>query len=546
MIGRDGSTGRPRGIGGWPPVDASALAALLLALLIPTVDARGESILRRTLAGEPETLDPQRTGSAIEESVERDLFEGLTALDADGRVIPGIAKSWDVSPDGKQWIFHLREGAAWSNGDRLVAEDFVYSLRRVIDPAVARSTLFDALVGAPEILAGRDKDLTHLGIHAPDDLTVEIDLRRPNPLLAGDLARAQGMPVHRPSIEAHPTNWARPGTLVSNGPFMLVDWVPQSEIGLRRNPHYHAASDVKLDGVDWVITEDAASALKRYRSGELDIANLSPGDLAWARRAMPQDVRVEPGFGTRYLGFNLRAEPLGSNIVLRKALALAIDREILCDRVEPDGRRSADSLVPPGIPGYHPQSLWYHDLAMASRYAEARRLIVEAGYGPDRPLRLSVLYVNDQTYRKILLALAQMWKDNLGVDLILLNQEWQVVLARMRQHDFELTFIGITDDLADPRGFLDAFRRSAGENAIGYDNPAYDHLLDAADGETIESARMRLLERAERILIDDVSLVPLMNPANRTLVRPSVRGWAEAPIGSHPSRYLQLGTRTEP
>jgi len=519
------------------------LTTAIFSLLLPLFGARADSVIHRSLGGEPETLDPHRTFSTIEEMVERDLFEGLTTIDGAGQVVPGVAKSWDVSADGKHWVFHLREDAAWSNGEPLTAADFVYSLRRVVAPegGLARSALFEAVVGAPDIMAGRDRDLDHLGIKAVDDRTLTIDLWRPTPMLTGDLARAQGMPIHRASRESHPNTWTRPGILVSNGPFKLVDWVPQAQITLKRNPFFHDASSVRLDEVDWLITEDASNALKRYRSGELDIANVSSEDLPWTRRMLPQDLRIEPIFGTRYLGFNLHVEPLASNLALRKALALAIDRQILNERVEADGRRSTDSLVPPDLPGYRPQSLWYHNLAMADRYAEARRLITEAGYGPDHPLRLTVLYVNDQTFRKILLAIAQMWREHLGVELILLNQEWQILLSRIRQRDFEILFVGVTDDLLDPKGLLESLRTNAEENAVGYANPAFDALLKAADEEPDSSRRLHLMERAERLLIDDVPMVPLMNPATRTLVRASLSGWRDNPISSHPSRYLRFG-----
>jgi oligopeptide transport system substrate-binding protein len=523
----------------------SGFAGLCLFACAPGA-AGSETILRRSLQAEPDTLDPGKGLGFVDSQVDFDLYEGLTTRDAGGNVVPGVASGWEVSADGKRWTFHLRPDAKWSNGEPLGAEDFVYTLRRDLLPSTASpgASDYEAIVGAQEIVSGRDKDLTKLGIRAVDPHTLVIDLVRPMPLLADDLSQTLGMPLYRPAMEADPKGWGRPGQLVSNGPFTLSEWTPQSQIILRRNPTFHDAAAVAIDEVRWIVAEDDATALKRYRSGELDISRVPPTELDWAKRTLNGELHTAPFFGTEYLAFNLHVEPFASNPALRKALALALDRATLNEKVNPADQPSTENLVPPGVPGYEPQSLWYHAMPMAERLEAARKLMVEAGYGPGKPLKLTVLYHTDSFIKKRLVAIAQMWREALGVDLVLANREFQVWLSEIRQHEFQVLWSDINTDLLDPQDFIGAYRSNAGEsNEPGFSNAAYDQLAVAAASEGERAKRLRLMAQAERILMDEVTIIPLDNFSVHAAVRSTVSGWVDNPLNIHPSRYLGLGAR---
>ena len=519
---------------------------LLLCLATLWSGASGEACaagaLRRANAAEPETLDPQKAAGLPELQVDLDLFEGLATYAADGGIVPGIATRWEISADGLCWTFHLRHDAKWSNGDPVIAEDFVYTLRRLFDPATAAPNAYSLamIVNAKEIQAGREKDLARLGVTAPDPYTLVIQLREPVPYLLAALGDT-ALPVNRKAVEAHGVQWTRPENIVTDGPFTVAEWTPQAQIVLRPNPYYYAADQLQLDEVRWIVTEDATSSLKRYRAGELDISRVPPPDLAPADSISPGELHESRQLSVEYLVFNLRVEPFASKPKLREALALVIDRETLNRKVAPDGQISTDSLVPPFGADYTPQSAAYAKLAAPERLALARKLMAEAGYPPDKPLKLTALYYTDRSVKKRLLSIAAMWKDALGVELNLQNREWQIWLSALRQGDFELSWSSATTELPDAADFLSGYRSTAGElNDAGYHNPVFDKLVDAAQAEADSHARTRLLEQAERQLLDDTALIPLDNPVSRLLVSPRVAGWHDNILGLHLSRYLSV------
>jgi oligopeptide transport system substrate-binding protein len=520
-------------------------AAFCLAVLTLSMSggAWAGGTLRRLDASGPRTLDPLQLNGTPGWKITLDLFEGLTAYDNNGAVIPGIATAWEVSSDRLRWTFHLRGDAKWSNGEPLTSEDFLYSLRRCVNPATASPTALDdagMIVNADEIIAGREKDVTKLGVEAPDAQTLVIHLRTPVPYLPS-LLTTLSLPVNRKAIETYGKQWDRPGNIVSNGPFVLADWVPQSQIVLRRNPTYHAADQVQLDEVRWVFVEDSATALKFYRAGELDISRLPETDLALARKNFPDDLHQAQQLAVEFLVLNMRTEPFASNFKLREALALAIDRDTLTSKVvDPGGQFPTASIVPPMGAGYQPQVPDYTLIPEQDRLATARKLMIEAGYPPDNPLKLTVLYVNDRTTKKRLLSLAAIWKQELGVELTLQNRERQAVPSVLFRGDFQLSWDGMTSDIADPVDFLMAWRSIAGHNAPGYHNPAYDALLANAEAEIDPGRRMKLLEQAEHLLLNDVPLIPIDHPASVQLVSPHVTGWNDNIVSVHPSRYLGL------
>ncbi|HLZ68122.1 MAG TPA: peptide ABC transporter substrate-binding protein [Aliidongia sp.] len=518
------------------------LSALTLATACAGA-ASATTVLRRASSVEPETLDPQKSSGGPEQMIEADLFEGLTTFDASTHAIPGVASSWETSIDGLVWTFHLRPDAKWSDGTPVTADDFVAAFQRLVDPATASPSaeMFDVLAGATRIIAGTEKKLSALGVTAIDDRTLRLTLVHPMPLLPELLATAVAVPINRQALAKYGDQWIRPGNLISNGPYILASWAPQSELVLKKNEAFHDAASVWFDEVHWAVVEDDQTALKRYRAGELDISRVPAGELDWAKRSIPSHLHVDPQFAVVFLSINMRQEPLASNFKLRMALSMAIDREVLSDKVEPDGSIAAYGFVTRGIAGYEPQTLRFKGMPEADRLAAARKLFEESGAGKAGPLKLSVIYSTDRDRKRILLAIASMWKECCGVELTLINREWQVYLTNLRQRDFQIAYDQISGSYADAYDALSGYRSTAGElNDAGYANPAYDALLNKASATVDAAERGRLLGEAERLLIDDAVVLPLNFPVYRAVVSPRVRGWQETVLNLHPSRFLSF------
>ncbi|MFZ5792203.1 MAG: peptide ABC transporter substrate-binding protein [Pseudomonadota bacterium] len=521
----------------------SRLAALALAaLLAGTAVAQAETVLRRGNGAEPETLDPHKSTGVTENVIENDLFEGLVTLSADGKQIPGVAKSWDISDDGKVYTFHLRDDAKWSNGDPVTAADFAYSFRRAVDPKTASdyAPILAPIVNASDIITGKT-DPKELGVEAPDPLTVKITLNAPTPYLLGLLTHNIAMPVHKATVEKFGDQWTRPGNMVSNGAFMMADWVPQSQVTVVKNPYFHDAANVKLDKIIYYPTEDVAEELKRYRAGELDITYDVPSEqVKWLEQNMAAEFHNDPYLGTYYYVINLTRAPLGKSKQIRRALDMAVNREVLTDKITQAGEIPAYSWVPPSMPGYQQQFVDFKDMPMDKRLAEAKKLLADAGYGPNNPLKIELLYNTNENHKKIAVAIASMWKP-LGVEVTLNNQEWKVYLDTRDKKDFDVARAAWIGDFADPVNFLDLFLSDAGErNDAGYDNPKYDALLKKAAATVDPKTRLDLLARAEKIFLDDDALIPIYHYTTQHMLSPKLVGWEFNILDIHPGRFLSL------
>lgn len=499
-------------------------------------------VLRKGNGAEPETLDPHRAESVTASNILRDLFEGLTLEAPDGRIVPGAAARWETSADGLTWTFHLRPDGRWSNGDPVTARDFEYGLRRSCDPATLNSyaSILFPIANAEDVIAGRKRP-AELGVRALDDATLEIRLRGPTPYLLGLLTHATAYPVHRPSVEAAQGKFARPGTLVGNGAYRLAEWVVQSHIRLERNAHYWDDARTRIDEVWYYPIENEDAEIKRYRAGELDYTESVPfSQIRWLRANLPQDLRIAPYLGSYYFGFNLTKPPFEGNLALRTALALAVDRDILTQRVMGSGEIAAWGFVPP-VSGYTGQRPPWADWTQAQRNAEAQRLYREAGYGPDNPLTVEILYNTDQGHKRVAGAIAAMWKQTLGVRAKLLNQEWKVFLASREQKQITQVFrSGWIGDYDDPYTFAQLMHSKNGQNDPGYASAAYDDLLDQAAAEADTAKRRALLEAAERQLLADVPIIPLYFYVSKRLVKPWVGGYTPNIMDHHHTKDFYI------
>jgi oligopeptide transport system substrate-binding protein len=490
---------------------------------------------------EIQSLDPHRGEEVQGSNVQRDVFEGLVNEAPNGDLIPGAAESWTVSGDGKTYVFNLRRNARWSNGDPVTAHDFVFGLQRGVNPAtLSRYTfILSPIVNADEIGAGQLPP-SELGVRAIDDYTLEIALDNSTPYFLGLLTHSMAYPLHRPSLEAHGDQFTRAGNLVGNGAFMLNEWVVQSHIKLVRNPHYWDSANVKLEEIWFYPTEDQTGELQRYRANELDITEQIPAtQLGWIRDNLPNELVIAPYLGTYFYGLNLTKPPFKDNPKLRRALALAIDRDIIAKQILGMGQIPAFGWVPP-VAHYTSQQMPEGAWTQAEREAEAKRLYAEAGYSAANPLRTELLYNTQDDHRRIAVAVTSMWKTVLGVETTLANQEWKVFLDTTNQRNTQIFRFGWIGDYNDAFTFAELLKSTSGNNDPGYSNPEYDRLLELAQAELDLDKRGDLLEEAERVLLNDLPIIPLYFYVKARMVKPWVQGYESNIMDHHLHKYFSI------
>jgi len=504
--------------------------------------ASAAHILLRGNGPEPDSLDPQKARSVEAHVVLRDLYECLTSLAKDAGTAPGVAKSWEASPDGLTYTFHLRDNARWSNGDRVTSDDFVFALRRLVDPATASqyAQLIDVVENAPAIVAGRAAPTT-LGVAAPDDATVVVRLSAPAPYLPGLLSFPSTCPVHRPTLEREGARFTKPGVMVSNGAFVLEGWVAGSTISVVRNRKYWNDAATRLDGVKYLQIADESAEFTRYRAGDLHVTAVVPrGQYDIVKRDYAAELHISPQLSTYYYGFALDRAPFRDAPGLRRALSLVIDREQLAQVVLRVGELPAYGWVPPGVHDYTSQRFDYAGRSMTERMAEARRLYAAAGYSVAKPLRFELRYNNGEVHGRLAVAIAAMWKAALGVEAQLTAVEFRSLMADIDARDVEMFRLSWSGDYNDAYTFLQYLKSDFGINLPRYSNPAYDALLARASSTADTAARRELLEEAERTMLADTPLVPLYFYVNKHLVSPRVTGWYDNVLNVVYSKDLAL------
>jgi oligopeptide transport system substrate-binding protein len=500
-----------------------------------------EQELRRNNGEAPQTLDPHLAESMASAHILRDLFEGLTAESPEGRIVPGAAIRWNISRDGKTYTFYLRRDALWSNGDPVTAQDFVYGLRRSAAPSTASNYAHVLLPieNAAEVLTGVLPS-NELGVTALDEYTLQISMRDPTPYFLALLNHSVTYPVHRASVEEHGSAFSRPGNLVSNGAYILSDWVLRTRIDLVKNENYWDADRVIIEKVQYFPFEDRSTALKQFRAGKLHWTDTVPNNqFKWLQKHYPNELVTSPWLASYYFGFNLQREPFIESPGLRRALALAIDRDLLTEKVAQFGEQPSYTLVPPGIMDYVSPLPEWAEWTQAERNEEARRLYTEAGYSEDRPLRFEIRYDTGQTNKKMALAVASLWKQVLGVQATLVTEEFSVFLRNREQRVLTQVFrAGWISDYADVYSFLNLFRTGHGNNDYGYSNTLYDSLLDEIAAERIPSRRRRLMYEAERMLLAETPFVPVYTYVTKRMVNPRLKGWQSNVMDHHYSKDM--------
>jgi oligopeptide transport system substrate-binding protein len=502
----------------------------------------GKLCLEYGNSAEPGTLDPSKSTGTWESHIIGDMIEGLTTDDAEGRPVPGMAKAWEVSPDGLTWTFHLRD-AQWSDGAPVTADDFVYALRRVLSPAQASeyAALIYVIKNAQAVNEGRLPGEA-LGVEALDPHTLRISLEHPAPYLL-ELAELNIMlPTPKHVVEKWGDAWSQPAHYVSNGPYKMQDWAFGDHVRVVKNPFYYNAASVCFDQVTYYPTVDSVEAERRVRRGELDVnTDIQSNRIAFLRRPdqIPAYVRTHTWLGVVYVVFNTRDVPALRDKRVRLALDMAIDRDFIATKLLGGGQTPAYTFVPPGVADYSapPPPAWA-GWSLAKRQATARALLAQAGYGPGHPLRLEFKHRNTADPMLFTPAIQSDWKD-IGVRADLAQEEPQIAYQDYRIRDFQVGDASWIADYDDPVTFLNLLQSATGAQNYGdYHNPAYDDLLAKADHEPDAKRRAAYLAQAESLMLNDAAIAPVYFVINKDLVNPRITGWVDNITDSHRARLL--------
>lgn len=502
-------------------------------------DTINEHVLRRGLPGEPQTLDPQLADDTYSFQIARDLYEGLTSEDRNGKVVPGVASSWTVDETGTVYTFQIRPNARWSDGKRVDASEFVEGLRRAVDPhtATGSAALLAVIKGATEIIAGRRR-LSDLRVLALDDSTIRIELEHPAPFILQVLSQPIGAPLYTPDRNSR--NSAQGAEQKpTNGPYVLAKHVPNSYIELKSNPYYWDFKNVAISDVRYVNVESEATELKEYIAGQLDMTSTIPAsELETISREYGTEVQIAPILGTFYLALNMSESPLKNDVGLRQALSMAVDREEIARRilmvVTP-----AYSFVPKGISGYIPSEYDWAKWPRDRQLTVAKALFARSGYSPDHRLKLRLYFNRDEGIKRVMIAIAASWKQNLGIDSELLSDEFRVFLAgRKDRTQWDVARLAWNADYDDPASFLDVFAHGNTENDPGYESGAFNELINKARMEANWGNRIASLRESEHVLLGDYPIIPVYFYTARRLVKPYIGGARITPLNHTYSKHL--------
>ena len=495
---------------------------------------------------EPKDLDPQIVTGLSEGNVIAALLEGLVAdSPTGGDPVPGVAESWDVSADRTVYTFDLRPEAKWSNGDPVTAADFVFSYRRMLSPNLGSpyAYMLHLLKNGKAYNQGEITDFDQVGVKALGDHTLQLTLETPVPSFIAQLNHWAWFPVHPTTILKYGridelgTRWTQPGNYVGNGPFTLESWRQNQAIVVVKNTNFWDAATVRLNAIHFHPIGDHKIEERSFRAGQLHITGTVPLErVAYYQKEHPELIRIAPYLRSYYYLLNIAKPPL-DDLRVRKALALAIDRDAIVNYVTRGGEEPAHCFTPPHIGTYRPPE------TVAFNPEKAKQLLADAGYpnGAGFPA-LTLLFHTSDLHTRIAEVVQQMWKENLGIDIRLENVEWKVYQSRRQNREYEIARAEWVADYVDPASFLDIWQTGGGNNHVDWSSPAYDALLQKAAQASTESERMETFRQAEQILLDDLPLIPLLFLPSKSLVQPSVKGWNNSILDRHPYKFIHLET----
>ncbi|POT57859.1 oligopeptide ABC transporter substrate-binding protein OppA [Citrobacter amalonaticus] len=498
--------------------------------------------LVRNNGSEPASLDPHKVESNVEFNLISDMFDGLVAVNPQGVVEPRLAASWE-NKNNTVWVFHLRPGIMWSDGSAITAQDIVWSWQRLVLPQTASpyATYLGNMhvANAADIAQGK-KDPATLGVKALNDTTLEVTLTQPTAAFLAMLAHPSLVPLDKVLIGRFGDKWTKPEHFVSSGAYRLSQWVVNERIVAVRNTHYWDDKNTVINKVTYLPISSESADVNRYKAGEIDIVFSVPvNQFAQLKKTMGDELRVSPQLSTYYYMFNTTRAPFNDPRV-RRALNLALDKDIIAEKVMGQGQLAAWLISQPEIGGIQLHDPEYASWPRDKRIAEAKKLLSEAGFGPEHPLTFNLLYNTFETHQRIAIAASSMWKKNLGVEAKLQNQEWKTMLDTMHTGNFDVVRYAWIADYDDASSFLNIFRTGDSENTTLYSNAAYDEaMLNAAKASSL-TERGKYYQQAEDLLGQDVPAMPLYHYVRTHLVKPWVGGFIPDRLGNYYTKDMYI------
>lgn len=507
--------------------------------------ADGLKILKFGNSTEPRGLDPHLSTGVTENNIISALIEGLISYHPtdDNIAEPAVADRWEHEGNHKNWTFHIRENAKWSNGESITAHDFVFSYKRMLSPTLGAEYAYMLYVveNAEAFNTSKITDFAEVGIKAIDDQTLQFKLRNPTPYFLSMLKHYAWFPVHPGTIKKFGkiddriSKWTRPENYVGNGPFILHEWKINHIITVKRNPHYWDTDKVQLDGIHFLPIDNANTENNSFMAGQLHITGTVPTDkIPYYRKNRPDLIHLDPYLGTYFYRINLTRKPL-DNPLVRKALSLSLNRKDIVEKILNGGQRQAFGFTPNGMSGYEtPQPLKFNP-------QEAKKLLAKAGFPNGKGFPAMEILINtSESHRRIAEAIQEMWRKTLNIDIKILNQEWKVYLDSQTNLDYDISRSGWIGDYMDPVTFLNMWLSNSGNNDTGWKNKKYDDLIEQAKREANPERRYQLLQTAENILLDEVPIIPIYWYTRIYLLDPKVKGWNPKLLDNHPYKYVYL------
>ncbi|TVX91983.1 peptide ABC transporter substrate-binding protein [Paenibacillus agilis] len=510
----------------------------------PPTETAAKQEFRFNIGTEPPSLDPGLAQDVTSSTILSATFEGLTSTDQNSKVIPGVAEKWDISPDGKKYTFTLRQNAKWSNGDPVTAHDFEYAWKRVLDPNLPQTSPYNYqlyyIKNGEAYFTKKITDPNQIGVKATGDYTLEVELENPTPYFLDLTAFATYFPIHK-SAKDNPA-WANEAnTLISNGPLKVSSWAHSSQLELVPNEHYHKRDEIKLTKVTAVMIEDTNAILNMYETNALDYigpptnGGIPSEQIPILQQTKKDEIAIKPLAASYYYLFNNKQKPF-DNKKVRKALALAINRQLITEKITLSGQQPAFGIVPPGINIVNDE---YRNQVDGNYFkediAEAQKLLAEGlkESGLDKVPAFTLIYNTNDLHKKVAQAVADMWKQNLNIDVKLQNIEWTVFLDQRSALDYSVARAGWNPDYNDPMTFLDLYTTGSGNNDIGFSNKKYDDLVKAAKKEVDLVKRRDLLASAEKILIEEeMAILPIYYNATAQLLKPNIKNVYVDPLAN--------------
>lgn len=495
---------------------------------------------------EPATLDPGKIEGRPESNITVELFEGLVTQDRDGKVAPGVAEKWESRDNGKVWVFTLRKDAKWSDGSPVTAADFEYAFQRMVDPKTASQYAWflgkaSNVQNATAITEGKLPP-TALGVKALNPTTLQMTLEKPVAYLVSTLVHGSLMPVPRKVIEKFGDKWTDPANIIGNGPFKLVERVVNERMVMVKNPHYWNRDKVVIEKATFLPINNQSAEYQRYRANAIDLTNdggVPAEQVKQIRQEIPDEIKLWPQLATYFFFYNFR-DPIFQDLRVRRALSMAIDRDVIARNILNTGETPAFGMTPDIADGFAPIVHDWQALSLSARQAEAKRLLQEAGYGPGKPLKFQLLYNTNEQHKKIALVMAAMWKRVGHVEVELVNQEWKTFLDTRNRGEFQVVRGAWIADYNEASTMIDLFHSKHGNNDGKYANPKFDELIDKAKVTLDFEARKKLYQDAERILGQDFPAVFTHYYSCRRLIKPWVQGYGRNPQGRIQARDLYL------